>query len=409
MKKYQSTISRLFPKSYQLIDGTDEIFELDLAFWEYKSLSSEELIQRSAYFRSIDGKQTVHYQICNNQNLEEIHKNSSFRTKIFFLNGKYSTGYATHSLFPYRGKFHPQMIRAILNVIGIKPGDTVLDPMSGSATLSVEANLLGINSIGIDLSPFCNLMGRVKTFSLELDVDRLKKLSSNPNKILSKLNKPRVPRYFLNNKDDENKPYYEILLLAFLDSIGFARRSGKSLEVLFPKVLERYILTILNFQKAREKVELKIGKSKIIKGNVMNLSLDDNEVDAIITSPPYSFAIDYVDNDLPQIEYLGYSTGEIKQKMIGLQGRGIKEKLKMYFDNLSIALKEMKRVTKNNGTVVIIVGTNDIQTQGVRLETNIREIAEDQGLKFISQILKPIKGLQNTMKEEYILFFKNSK
>ncbi|GAH17245.1 unnamed protein product, partial [marine sediment metagenome] len=113
MKKYQSTISRLFPKSYQLIDGTDEIFELDLAFWEYKSLSSEELIQRSAYFRSIDGKQTVHYQICNNQNLEEIHKNSSFRTKIFFLNGKYSTGYATHSLFPYRGKFHPQMIRAI--------------------------------------------------------------------------------------------------------------------------------------------------------------------------------------------------------------------------------------------------------------------------------------------------------
>ena len=127
-------------------------------------------------------------------------------------------------------------------------------------------------------------------------------------------------------------------------------------------------------------------ETKIIKGNVMNLSLDDNEVDAIITSPPYSFAIDYVDNDLPQIEYLGYSTDEIKQKMIGLQGRGIKEKLKMYFDNLSIALKEMKRVTKNNGTVVIIVGTNDIQTQGVRLETNIREIAESQGLKFISQI-----------------------
>ena len=174
MQKRKSLIEKLFSKNYQLIDGTDEIFELDLALWEYEVLSKEELINRSAYLKLVDGEETTHFKTCNLQNLEDIHKNSSFRTKIFFLDGKYSTGYATHSLFPYRGKFHPQLIRALLNILEMKSGNVVLDPMAGSATVSVEANLLGIDSISVDLSPFCGLMGRAKTFALDLDFKVIK-------------------------------------------------------------------------------------------------------------------------------------------------------------------------------------------------------------------------------------------
>ena len=170
MKKHKSLIEKLFDQNYHLIDGTDEIFELDLALWEYEVLTKKELVDRSAYFKLVDGKETTHFRTCNLQKLEEVHKNSSFRTKVFFLDGKYSTGYATHSLFPYRGKFHPQLIRALLNILDIKPGHTVLDPMAGSSTVAVEANLLGIDSISVDLSPFCELMGKVKTFSLNLDI-----------------------------------------------------------------------------------------------------------------------------------------------------------------------------------------------------------------------------------------------
>ena len=36
----------------------------------------------------------------------------------------------THGLFPYRGKFHPQLIRALLNILKVKKGDVVLDPMA---------------------------------------------------------------------------------------------------------------------------------------------------------------------------------------------------------------------------------------------------------------------------------------
>ena len=409
MKKHTSLLEKLFDKNYQLIDGTDEIFELDLALWEYEVLSKKELVDRSAYFKLVDGKETAHFKTCNLQNLEEVHKNSSFRTKVFFLDGKYSTGYATHSLFPYRGKFHPQLIRALLNILEVKPGNVVLDPMAGSSTVAVEANLLGIDSISVDLSPFCELMGRVKTFALDLDVKVLESIIRNPKEILEKLKKEKVPEYFKNNKDDKKRNYYEIVLLAFLDTMGFASRSSSSIDKLFPRVLERYVSTIKYFQSARQKINLKIGKSEIIQGSVLNLPIDDNSVDAVITSPPYSFAIDYLKNDQPQIEYLGYNLEDLREDMIGLQGRGVENKLEIYFDKMDIALKEMKRVSKKNSPIVIIIGTNDIQTNGVRLETKVVELAEKQNLKFELNLIKPIRGLQNTMKNESILFFTNLK
>jgi hypothetical protein len=409
MKKHTPLLEKLFAKDYQLIDGTDEIFELDLALWEYEALSKKELIDRSAYLKSVDGKETTHFRTCNLQNLEEVHKNSSFRTKVFFLDGKYSTGYATHSLFPYRGKFHPQLIRALLNILDIKPGHTVLDPMAGSSTVAVEANLLGIDAISVDLSPFCELMGKVKTFALNLDMNILESIVANPKEILEKLKKDRAPEYFKNNKDDKKRSYYEIVLLAFLDTVGFAGRSNSSIDKLFPRVLERYISTIKYFQEARQKMDLKIGRSKIIQGSVMKLPIDDNSIDAIITSPPYSFAIDYLKNDQPQLEYLGHNLEVLRQEMIGLQGRGVENKLEIYFNKMDQALGEMKRVSKKNAPVVIIIGTNDIQTNGVRLETKVIELGEKQGLKFELNLKKPIRGLQNTMKEESILFFTNQK
>ncbi len=58
------------------------------------------------------------------------------------------------------------MIRALLNIIGLKQGDIVFEPFSGSVTTALEAQLLGINFYGIDISPLCVIQGRVKTESI---------------------------------------------------------------------------------------------------------------------------------------------------------------------------------------------------------------------------------------------------
>lgn len=407
--QHKPLLSRLFDDGIELVDGVEDIFELELALLEYETLTRSELHKRSAFIGKIDNVETLHVQTCNRQNLEQIHQNSSFRTKVFFLNGKYSTGYATHSLFPYRGKFHPQFLRGLMNIMDLSPGSIVMDPMAGSSTLAVEANLLGIDAISLDVSPFCQLMGRVKTFSLNLEYEQLSSIAQNVDKIFKKLNERKIQFDPKIGFSEVSNNYYEIILLAYLDAMGFSSRSKKSLETLFPRVLDRYLLTIKYFQEARKSLSLDIGKSEILLGSALDMPVNDSSIDAIITSPPYSFAIDYLQNDKPQLEYLGINLNDLRNDMIGLKGRGIEEKLQIYFEQMQAVFAEIVRVSKPGSPVVIIVGNNTVQTKGVLLDERLITISEGEGLQFETLMKKPIRGLQNSMKDESILFFTNRK
>ena len=72
-----------------------------------------------------------------------------------------------HRLHPYLGKFIPQLVEVFLRKY-FASGSTVLDPFSGSATTLVQANELGINAAGYDISAFNILLGRVKTAHYDL-------------------------------------------------------------------------------------------------------------------------------------------------------------------------------------------------------------------------------------------------
>ncbi len=66
---------------------------------------------------------------------------------------------------------------------------------------------------------------------------------------------------------------------------------------------------------------------------------------------------------------------------------------------------EASRVLKKEKYLVIIIGSNTNQTGGIRLEETVINSANEYGLQLVKSILKPIKGMRNTMKEEYILIF----
>lgn len=46
---------------------------------------------------------------------------------------------------------HPKLARAMVNLSGVMPGEVLLDPFCGVGSILIEASLLGIESIGIDI------------------------------------------------------------------------------------------------------------------------------------------------------------------------------------------------------------------------------------------------------------------
>jgi hypothetical protein len=111
----------------------DELFGLEMAWLEFNCISEKKLLKRSVFIKSIDNKLTKHYLLYSNYN-KTMNENRSAQTQAYFEEWQFSTGYATHGLFPYHGKFHPQLIRGLLNILDIGKGETILDPMAGSGT-----------------------------------------------------------------------------------------------------------------------------------------------------------------------------------------------------------------------------------------------------------------------------------
>jgi tRNA G10 N-methylase Trm11 len=199
--------------------------------------------------------------------------------------------------------------------------------------------------------------------------------------------------------------------LAWLDALGYSKRVVRSNhEQLFDKVLPRYIETVKSTLKNPYFNKSEIGKTTVLSNSeALNVELPDESVDCVVTSPPYSFAIDYVENDKDQLEFLGYDTKALKANLIGLKGKNKTERLNNYFADMDKVCTEISRVLRKNKYFAMIIGSNTNQTGGIRLEQTIINSAKKYDLPLVKSILKPIKGMRNTMKEEYILIFKKDK
>lgn len=97
-----------------------------------------------------------------------------------------------HRLHPYKGKFIPQLVQYFIDNhtddfkkdVYFKTGDIILDPFSGSGTTLVQAQEMGMHSIGIDISYFNCMIAETKLLdydfaSLENEVKKIRQAIAN--------------------------------------------------------------------------------------------------------------------------------------------------------------------------------------------------------------------------------------
>ena len=106
-------------------------------------------LHRLTYFRQVvlpDGSILVPDQAI-------LEKSNGPSLKSHPVTTRQSTRYSAHGLHEYRGKFNPQVVRAIGNMLNLSEGAWVLDPFCGSGTTLLECAHSGWNAVGIDLNP----------------------------------------------------------------------------------------------------------------------------------------------------------------------------------------------------------------------------------------------------------------
>ncbi len=297
------------------------------------------------------------------------------------------------------------MIRALLNIIGLKEGETVFDPFSGSGTTALEAQLLGINFIGIDISPLCVLQGKVKTESIYVYRDILKL----KDEVMGFL----TPNFF--NKEDsyykaidgltKDKRVINFYKMARLLAVSDEARRNRDHKTSYLKNLDMMLYSVGDFTEIQKELEMKLGGVTIDVGDARNVNLKDNSVDGIITSPPYSIALDYIKNDEHSLIDLGYDIQKGRNNFIGVRG-SIANKIDLYNEDMKLSYKEMYRVLKPKRFAVIVIGNAIYNNQEVNTVDFTVDYMEKIGFKLVKNINKIIFGLYNVMKKENILIFK---
>lgn len=201
-----------------------------------------------------------------------------------------------------------------------------------------------------------------------------------------------------------------------MDSVGFAERSSRQApNIQFRGILERYAAVTRKLQQGRAALELPVGHAKAEQCDARSLPLPSSSIDGVLFSPPYSFAVDYVENDAPHLRVLGANLGDLRESIVGLRGRTLRQKFDTYVEDMELVLKECARVLRSQRCCAIVIGTNSNQLgklfgkdpdQVDGLDKVMIRLAEVVGMNFVRRFERRIVGLANTMRDEDILLFR---
>ena len=276
--------------------------------------------------------------------------------------------YVTHGMHSYKGKFYPQMAKALINQLCLPKGARILDPFSGSGTTLLEGYLNGYTSFGCDINPLAVKIARAKSNILDLDPDVLSDvvfgvfgaLDKAPSKMPDAFEQfdpesmKEIQRWFafpilrkLNwllktiraGSGGVSRDFLEVVLSSIIRDIS--HQDPSDLRIRYRKELLEDVDLIGMFRSHLSTQFARIEKFWRIRGHAPNpfhpasvivgdnrtsgpydaLGLKEGSVDMVLTSPPYAMALPYIDTDrlslLTLFGLCGSRRRSIEQTLIG--------------------------------------------------------------------------------------------
>ena len=385
------------------------------------------------------------------------------------------TGYLTHAIFYYPAKFIPHVVRYALESF-TKEGDWVVDPFAGSGTVGVEAYLCKRNAFLLDLNPLLDYMiplkvptenERLREDCLGQMLDTLEKSDNHYTPAWSNLTYWYPPemletlrRYWGFIKNSERDTYIAIIESALLKaSKHFSYAEHRTPKLFRSKSKRKYVEELLQTD-WEEKLRKMIRSHSIetlrnmndftavtndhnscveFKGGVDSSYLSfQQEFDALITSPPYLQAQEYMRTVKMELFWLGYNDEEIRKlsrleipyrkadRVIQtptlekirseLTRDDLVKLLDSYFCHTINALENAMNQLKAHGTACIFIGNPLIDGIKVEIWRILMEYFMDNGYLFESLYEDRIKHRQlfgtrknknpDGMKSEFLLILR---
>lgn len=353
------------------------------------------------------------------------------------------TRFSTHRLYSYPAKLIPQIPHYFFRERRKSNcRSTVLDPFCGAGTVMVEAMHSGWNSYGVEVNPVAALVAKVKTTPV-----RITELEDSFRMICGLYQKRKRKEYdlpsFVNLRywftertiqelakikeclqSIRNSNVYDFFMVTFASIIKDVSRADSRIyvPVLPKKGFRRRKMDPWNLFKMR--VKANINSMREFSGLIKNsrprcqIICDDfraadrdwQEVDLVITSPPYISAQKYVRSTRLEAYWLGYTKDyqlEINKKTIGseritksdytkINRTGLEDLdilveevyksdptragiINKYFHDMRDIIGKIYRILDSGGTFVLVVGNNTVRGREVRTNEFISSLCEQAG------------------------------
>jgi DNA modification methylase len=350
-----------------------------------------------------------------------------------------TTAHLSHDLHTYKAKFFPRLARSLLNICAQR-GDggmpRVLDPFVGSGTTLLEASLLEMPSVGLDIDPLSVLISRVKLEIGQMDSGWLETEAS---RVLDRIDGRaggaedaafRFPSWLTKNRqmtaerarmlggeirrvqaalavaDPQARPLFRVLLsdaiarrirMRFLGT-GVGRfsltLSKKSIPELMERSLRRCGAVAATFEWLRRELGVEMGRAEVVAGDARRIPERLGAFDVVITSPPYlpasSGRESYARARAPSLIALGM---EEPEGVDGLAGRSI--------GSMGGDSAELERLRR--GPRELVAWLRQDALRGIKAEPTARYFLEmEEALREMERAVRPggvavvVSGKQST-------------